>query len=350
MPETKPGSFKQLLKDHFILFFFALSIVIGPAYNTYLHYDFSYSVDCKTYMAIGKGDFKDQSVTRRYRVLVPFAAAIVAWPVSKMYTHLWPQRSDGDWPLRLAFLVINCVITAIAAVYLFYISRHYGASPISSFMAMIAVMAGSWTNYITGLPMTDSLYLLVIVLTVYGIKARNGPALLFCIFIGPFAKESFLFVAPIIFFWGCIPKWKQLICFIISGALVFGVRYLIDQHAGTQYSASFFNAFDHTENFEYSIQRIFSAHGLGELFTVMGTFTFVILAGFFGKSERNKWIRAIDWPCIALVLALIVHAILSGEVARMLYFGAPVWALMLALVLDRHKWLAGYRRLLGMNG
>ena len=45
--------------------FFALSMVIGSGYNMYLHYDFSHNIDTKTYLAVAKGDFKDQSVTRR---------------------------------------------------------------------------------------------------------------------------------------------------------------------------------------------------------------------------------------------------------------------------------------------
>lgn len=338
------------MKTNLLLFLFAFSLVLGPGYNTYLHYDFTYSNDCKTYMAIAKGDFKDQSVTRRYRVPVPFIAAVVAYPISKIYSHLWPQRADEDWPLRLAFLIVNCIITALAAVVIFHVCRRYGASAISSFTAMAAILSSSWTNYTVGLPMTDSLYLLVIALVVYGIKARNPKALIFCIFIGPFAKESFIFVAPMIFFWGCIPKWKQIIYFAISGIIVFGARYLIDQHAGTVYTASFLNAFDHTDNFEYTMHRVFALRGIGELFTIMGTFTFMILAGFTGsKQERKRWLKYLDWPCLALILALIIHAILSGEVARMLYFGVPVYALMLALILDKHKWFAAFRQLFGIE-
>lgn len=338
------------LRTNLFVFFFALSLLIGSGYNMYLHYDFSHTIDTKTYLAIAKGDFRDQSMTRRYRVLVPFASAVVAWPISKMYTKLWPQRGEDEWPLRLAFFMVNSILCAVAGVIIFNICRLYGATVISSFLAMTAILAGRWMNYTVGLPMTDSLYLLVIALTIYGIKAKSPLALIFCIFIGPFAKESFIFVAPIIFFWGCIPKWKQVIYFILSGSLVFGARYLIDQKAGTTYSSSFLNAFDHTENFTYSLQRIFSFHGIGEIFTVMGTFTFIILAGFFGgKTERRKWITLIDWPSIALIFALIIHAVLSSEVARMLFFGSPIWALMIALILDRHRWFGGYRRMFGGN-
>jgi len=350
MKDTYPTSYHSPFTTHFLLFFIAFSIILGSGYNTYLHYDYGYAIDSKTYMAIAKGDFKDQSVTRRYRVIVPFMAAAVAWPISKVYAKIWPQRSADEWPLRLSFFLINCILTAIAAVFIFYFCRQYGASAISSFIGMVAVLASSWTNYTIGVPMTDSLYLLILAITMYGIKAKDPRALIIAIFIGPFAKESFVFIAPIIFFWGCIPKWKQLIYFILSGTIVFGARFLIDQQTGSAYSSSMMNAFDHTDNFGYSLMRVFSIHGIGEMFTVMGTFTFMILAGFFGsKRERKNVLGFIDWPCIGLIIALIIHAILSVEVARMLFFGAPVWALFLAMVLDKHKWFGGYRRLFGVN-
>ncbi len=301
-------------------------------------------------MAIAKGDFKDQSVTRRYRVPVPFIAEAVAYPISKIYTSLWPQRSDSEWPLRLSFLIVNCIITSLAAVVIFHICRLYGAGAVSSFIAMTAIMTSSWTNYTVGIPMTDSLYLLIIALTLYGIKSKDAKALIFCIFIGPFAKESFIFIASIIFFWGCIPKWKQVILFVLSGVIIFGARWLIDQQAGTAYSSSFLNAFDHTDNFSYTLHRIFALRGLGELFTILGTFTFIILVGFTErKSERNRWIPYLDWPCLALIFALIIHAILSGEVSRMLYFGAPIWAIMISLVLEKHKWFESYRKLMQID-
>jgi hypothetical protein len=339
-----------LRNSSFFVFFFALSVVIGSGYNMYLHYDFSHTIDTKTYLAIAKGDFKDQSITRRYRVLVPFVAEVVAYPISKVYTMLWPQRGEDEWPLRLAFFIVNSILAAIAAVYIFRICLLYGGSVVSSFLAMVAVLAGRWMNYTVGLPMTDSLYLLVIALALYGIKNRNNWALIFCIFIGPFAKESFIFIAPIIFFWGSIARWKQIIYFILSGAIVFTARYLIDKQTGLSFSSSFLNAFGHSENFDYTLTRIFSVHGIGELLSVMGTYTFMILAGFTGgKAEQKKWVPIIDWPCIALIFALIVHAILSSEVARMLFFGSPVWALMLTMVLDRHRLFAGYRKMFGME-
>src|SRR5437868_3402209 len=103
----------------FIIFFLALSITIGPGYSMYLHYDFSHSNDTRIYLAVAKGNFKAQTLTRRYRVLVPFAAAAVDYPISKIYKKLWSQRGDDEWPLRLAFYIVNSILCAIAGMFAF---------------------------------------------------------------------------------------------------------------------------------------------------------------------------------------------------------------------------------------
>lgn len=335
----------KAFREKFIVFFLALSLVIGPGYNMYLHYDFSHTIDTRTYLDIAKGQFKNESLTRRYRVPVPWVAAAVAWPISKIYTAVWPARAADEWPLRLAFYIVNSILAAIAGVVIFYTCRAYGSTVISSFMAMMAVMAGRWMNYTAGLPMTDSLYLLVVSLTLYAIKTKNNPALIACIFLGPLAKESFIFIAPIIFFFGSVPKWKQVILFLLSGVLVFSLRWWIDKQAGTVTDASLENAFLHYETITESFRRIFSVKGFGELFTVMGTFTFIIFAGFTRNKASRSWMRSIDLPAILLLLAILVHAFLSGEISRMLFLGSVIWAVCMALILDRHRLFGAYRRL-----
>lgn len=340
----------KVLRERFIVFFLALSMVVGPGYNMYLHYDFSHTIDTRTYLDVAKGNFEGESLTRRYRVVVPAIAAVVAWPISKIYTAIWPHRPADEWPLRLAFYIVNSLLAALAGIVIFYTCKAYGATAVSSFVAMTAIMAGRWMNYTAGLPMTDSLYLLIVSLTLYAIKTKNNTALIACIFLGPLAKESFIFIAPIIFFFGSVAKWKQVVLFLLSGALVFSLRWWIDRGAGTGGGASLENALMHSENFIVSLKRIFSIKGLGELFTIMGTFTFMILAGFLGKrAETYSWRKAVDAPLLLMVLAIIIHAVLSGEVSRMLFLGSVIWAVLLALVLDRHKYFGAYRRLLNLD-
>ena len=139
----------------------ALALLVNLAYPMYVHYDFSHSLDTRGYLRMATGRFDSVSVTRRYRVLVPAAAAVVAAPVAQVYGGLWPQRPAGQWPLRFAFYLVNCVLLAAAGACWFNSARLTGSSALAAALALLAVLSSRWAEYAAGLPLTDSLYLLV---------------------------------------------------------------------------------------------------------------------------------------------------------------------------------------------
>jgi hypothetical protein len=86
------------LRRWLLVYLLAVGIVAGPAYTMYVHYDFSRSRDPRSHLSMARGEFSAIRVTHRYRVLVPAAAAAVAWPLQKVYTHIWPHRATSEWP------------------------------------------------------------------------------------------------------------------------------------------------------------------------------------------------------------------------------------------------------------
>lgn len=295
-------------------------------------------MDCRTYMSIANGEFKDQSLTRRYRILVPFAAKMISLPIEKVYSKLWAHRNESDWPLKMGFLIINLLLMSAAGCAVYLLCKAYAISESGSLLAMIAILCGGrWGNLLAGTPITDSLYLLILTLTILAIKTRNDFMLAVCILIGPLAKESFIFVAPLIFFFAPMPKWKQLLLFAVAGSIAFGIRYQIDQLAGSKSVDSIVNDANHIENIFYSFTRILSVRGLGELGTVLGIFSFILLAGFTkGKTAIKSWSTHIDAFLWWFIPVMLIHALLSSEVSRMLYLGSAVWAVMIGLIWDKH--------------
>lgn len=330
----KVYSKKQLL----LVGIFAFALLTGSAYNLYLSYDSKSNVDCRTYMAIANGEFKDQSLTRRYRILVPFIAKAVSLPIESVYSKLWAHRSESDWPLKMGFLITNLILMSAAGCAIYLLCKAYSISEPGSLLAMIAVLCGGrWGNLLAGTPITDSLYLLVLTLTILAIKTRNDFMLAICILIGPLAKESFIFVAPFIFFFAPMHKWKQLLLFAVAGSLAFGIRYQIDQLAGSESLDSIVNDANHIENISYSLTRILSVRGIGELGTVLGIFSFILLAGLTkGKTAIKSWSTHVDSFLWWFILIMLIHALLSSEVSRMLYLGSAVWAVMIGLIWDKH--------------
>lgn len=326
-----------MTKEGVFIFLVALAIIIGPAYNTYLDFNIYSCPDPTTYINIANGNFKDQSLTRRYRVIVPFMAKVVSCPFELVYQKLWPHRSDIEWPIRMGFFLVNTFLVALCGLGIFYVCRAYGASRFSSLMGMIAVLCSRWANYIAATPLTDSLYLLVIIATMLGIKRKSYALQIFALFVGPFSKEAFIFIAPILFFFGSIPKGKQVILFLISGLLVVGERIWIDSIAGSASISSIQNNLAYLQNIQDSLIRIFSIRGIGELFTVIGIFSFIIIIGLYGNRKGyTQWTKHLDGACIALIASVIFQSLISIEVSRMLFFCAPVWAVIVSLVLDKH--------------
>jgi hypothetical protein len=333
------------LRPLLLVYLFSLGLIIGSAYTMYVHFDFSHSIDTQSYLRMAQGDF-DVTVTHRYRVVVPLLAGAVAWPLQQVYAWVWPHRAESEWPVRLGFYLVNSLLLALAGLFLFQTCLLYGASFWSSLLALTAVLVSRWAVYTAGLPLIDSLYLLVFAVAAYGLKARSYRALLFCLLIGPHAKEAFVFLLPLLFFYGhpIIPRSRQLGWYAVSALLVFGVRYLIDQQVGVGQTQSLQNALNHFSNIADSFQRAFSVKGVGELFSVFGLFTLVIIMGFTGgKAARQSWLPALDWPLLWLLPIVTVHALLSTDIGRMFYLTAPLFAVAMALILDRHPALAAVR-------
>jgi hypothetical protein len=313
-----------------LVYLLALGVLAGPAYTMYVHYDFSHSLDTRSYLRMARGEFAGVSVTRRYRVLVPAVAAAVAWPLEQVYARVWPQRAASEWPLRLAFYLVNMALLAATGVIIFETCQLYGAAPAAAALAIVAVLCSRWAVYTAGLPLVDSLYLLVFALAFYAPKAGSAAAMVAVLLLGPLAKESFVFLVPWLLLFGrpALSWPKQLAGLAVGGALALAVRYWIDARIGAPPTESLNNALDHVYNLAYSLKRLFSVKGIGEIFSVFGFFWLVLLAGW-------QWLRPLGWPAVGLVAVVLAHMFLSGDLGRMGYLGAPVFAVAFALVLTK---------------
>ncbi|ALD21772.1 hypothetical protein AM218_11835 [Hymenobacter sp. DG25A] len=334
--ETSALGWPYLLRRHWqrllLVYGLAVGVLAGPAYTMYVHYDFSHSPDTRSYLSVARGEFRGVSITRRYRVLVPAVAAAMAWPLERVYARVWPQRAASEWPLRLAFYVVNTLVLAAAGLFWYRSSRCYGVTRESAALAAALVLSSRWAVYTAGLPMVDSLYLLVFALGFYAAVSHSRAALVACILLGPLAKESFVFLVPWLLVFGRgAGRWPvQLAWLAVAGALTLAVRHWIDAGAGTPASASVHNALSHFENVAYSLGRLFSVKGVGEMFSVFGFATLALLL-----VPAREWARPLGWAGAMLGAVVAVHMMLSGELARMAYLMAPAFTVALALVLTR---------------
>ncbi|TVT37880.1 hypothetical protein FNT36_22230 [Hymenobacter setariae] len=313
-----------------------LGMLLNLAYPMYRHYDFSHSLDTRSYLRLAAGRFDSVNVTRRYRVLVPAAAGILAQPIARVYGKIWPQRPAGEWPRRFAFFLVNCALLGAAGATWWRAARLAGASTGAVGVALLAVLSSRWAEYIAGLPLVDSLYLLVFGLSYYA--WRRGPgagwAVAAALLVGPLAKESFVFLLPWLGWYGRRALgWRgQLAALAVGVAALGAVHYFIDTAAGAAHTDTITNALAHRENILYSLRRAASPKGLGELLSIFGLFTLPVLLALGRPAGRRALAPVLGWAEALLFAVVVVHMLLSSELGRMGYLFAPVFTAALALV------------------
>lgn len=317
----------------------AFAALVNLAYPMYVHFDFTHSPDTRSYLRMASGRFDSVRVTHRYRIIVPAAAAALAAPIATVYGRVWPQRPAGQWPLRFAFYLINCALLAAAGSCWFNAARYAGAAPVAAGLALLAVLSSRWAEYAAGLPLTDSLYLLVFGLGYYAVRRGPGAgwAVAAAFMLGPLAKESFFLLVPWLAWFGRPAlSWPRQALALAAGILALvAVHYAVDARIGAPATASVSNALHHIDNLTYSLGRAGSFKGIGELLSIFGLFTLLIPAAYW--LERTpfrslRWSSPTGWAEGGLVGVVLLHMLLSGDLGRMGYLAAPVFCTALALV------------------
>ncbi len=324
-----------------LAFGLALAVVAGPAFPTYRHYDFSHSRDSLTYLSLARGEYANQSVTRRYRVVVPWLAAALAAPAAfvaqkgRLNTAGVPVAAADDAALRLAFFLLNTLLLAAAGAVVWRTAEAAGAVPLAAGLGMAVALSSRWATYAAGLPLTDSLYCLAFALALYGVVAEAGWALVACALIGPLAKESFVFLVPWIGWFGrkALPWPRLVVALLVGYGAVAAVHAYVDARAEAVAVTSIGNAFTHLHNVSYSLRRLFSGHGIAEIVSIFGVGWLLLAAGPV-RGPASWWSRlgtSAKW----LLAVVGVHMLLSGDLGRMGYLAFPTFGVAVALALSR---------------
>lgn len=317
------------LRSNVFIFFIFLIASVSASFNTFRHFDFSYSVDTKSYVKMANGDF-NVTVTHKYR----FVAPILAGSIKKIF-HLKSDTENQFWGDRVAFFIVNSILISLMCLILLHFLKMFGLSTFSAFLSVISLSLSRWFQYIDGLPLVDSLFLLAIIMLLYGVYKPNLYLLFASILIGFLAKESFLLFLPILFISKSPYKLWLLAWIVAVGALVFYVRTYINLHF--PYSPSKLDALDnildHIHNIVYSIKLILSIKGFFDLFFVFPLFVPIMLLMVWHRSLVNI-LKSIDYTIYFILFSVFVHVLLSGDIARMAFLAFPLVALLTGKAID----------------
>lgn len=315
-----------------LVFLFSFAIIFGPSFGLFSEFNYN-TPDIHDYVKISQFDF-DQSPIRRYRVIIPLLASGINYIFEPIFSVLKPFSFPGPgFSICMSFFIVNTVLMSIYGTVIFYLSKAYGVSTLGATIGLLSVLTSRWTAYIAGLPVVDSLYLLVIALSLLGIKTKSTKLIIFSILLGPWAKESFIFIAPLIFFYSHVNKWKQVILFIISGGIVFLFRYSFDLVNGLDTSAGLTSNVNHFNYIFISLKRLFSFHGIYEVFSIIGIWSLLFLT-IIKKEIRNTIIAKSPSYSLLFIVIVIIHALLSTDLARMFYLLTPLLSIWISILVD----------------
>jgi hypothetical protein len=323
------------LESNAFLYVLFLAIIFGPAFGFSDVYDHMTNVDVQTYVGLSEFDF-DQHPVRRYRIIIPMLAAGVYFIFEPILSILTPQEYPGDFPRIMSFVLVNIAMMSLYALILFRLSEAVlGKSkfwPI--IIGVVSVLTCRWTMLFAGSALVDSLYLVVIGLLLLGILKKEIWMVILAIYLGPWAKEAFIFFVPLLLFIDKKYYLKLGLHLLISGIIIFSFRYCFDQLIGADFGESFNRDVSHFAMIPESLKRLFSFHGLYEIFSIGGFWNLIILGGFCVKSIRSRIKENITLLWIIWSLIVLVQALLSHELARMFYLLTPLLAIVVALVFD----------------
>ncbi len=325
------------ISKYFLVFFISFAILIGSGYNMYLSYERFSNPDSETYINIAKGNFSNQSLVRKYRVIIPTIAYIISIPVSKVYYKIVSdKRQTYDWPLLTGFFIINAILLALAAMFIYKIMLFMKVSELASTVGLIAFLAGGrWASYVAAHPATDSLTILAIALMVLGILKKNKLLIGSSILLGVLSKESFVLFFPLLVFFSAKPiRVYTFITIVFSALCYFAIKYSIDIHSGTLSNESIAVDVNHIYSIKTSLAKLFSLKGVADIFSVYGLFSFFFIFSLFYKTKRSKIKIYITPLFIVFSITILVHMLLSEELARMFYLGSAMFIPFLAVCID----------------
>lgn len=335
MKQQQEGTNTNRWLETIIVCFFCFAVILGPAYTLFdsYSYDVVANPDIRTYLGLAEFDL-DQNPVRKYRVIVPFLAAGVNFVFSPVFNALAPATFPGpDFSLCISFLVVNSVLMSLFGMLVYQLCRAFGVSHLAAGVGVLGVLTCRWTAYLAGLPLVDSLYMVVVALTLLAIQTRNEKLAVIAIFLGPWAKEAFIFLAPLLFFFSGMNKWKQVLLFFLSACLVFAFRYGMDSMTGSTVNMGLQHSFSHWQYIPDALVRLFSFHGLYEIFSVVGIWGICFL--FLFKRQVRETVKKNTKMYLILFLGIVlVHILLSGELARMLYIATPVMAIWISVIVS----------------
>ena len=325
-----------LCSERRIIFCLSLLVIFGLAYGAMCAYDIAGAVDPLSYWKLAHFQIPD-SPHRRYRFVIPLLAAGINWIIVHCGHLVNGHALNGPFSMKLSFFLVNSAIAAGWCTLAYEYCKAYGASRIAALAGLLAIATSYWTIKNVGEPRVDMLFCFAVICTLLGVKTGSRALLWTAIIIGPFSKENFLFIAPVLYF-SAMPKWKITAGLLLTGIAVFAAHYIIDKAGNYPIGSSIVSNLEVIKSIPDNIARLRIPGYWNEMLATFGLWLLVPLSAAFclRKMPAERLVYK-DAYVIAFLISALWQILLNGEYARMMYMLMPVWAVIVSSAAQR--WL-----------
>lgn len=305
-----------------LVFIFCCAVLFGSGYNVNRYFNFEHSSDSKSYMKMANNDY-NVTVTHKYRFVIPFI-------ISKLNHFVLYFGVKSNRTQQVLFLIINTVFMALAGVFIYLTLQTFGFDKLVSLLGILPFLTSRWAVFATAIPLVESLFLCAICGFLYAILAKKYAFALFFLFLGPIAKESFWLYVPLVFLGFETPKISRTsVAIVLSAAFFLSVRFFIDYLFPKSNPNGLSNVLEQINTIAYSIRRICTLKGFGELFFVFSWFNiFIIYSLIFSKVIFSKCDKFIFIFIFYVVGVTLIQMLLSGDIDRMFFLLSPLYCLV----------------------
>ncbi len=324
---------KRFLSNEYVLvYMFCVAVMAGPAISALFANDISIYTDCTTYLGLASWDF-NQDAVRRYRPIVPLAAGVLNSLFGGLFEHLAPSYFKGNFSLPFSFFLVNISLFGLYGTLIYKYCKAYGAGILAAIGGVLIMLTSRYTAYYAGLALVESLFMVTIALALLGIKEKNETFIVLSIFIGPFAKEAYIFIMPVVLFYSHVKKSRLLVYLILSGMLVFGFRYAYESLFNLPVNSGLKVDLQHIPNIKLYLPTMLSFQGIYKIVSSVWIWLLLPVIGILLAPGTKRVIKQSSEGYMLLFFMLVVlQMLLSGSMERMFYEMMPVLCMYGAVI------------------
>ncbi|MEM8943558.1 MAG: hypothetical protein AAGD11_00125 [Planctomycetota bacterium] len=330
---------KQMRWEPVLRVMFIVSMLLTNTYWLYYEFDAagldheSQFSDGISYLAMAEGNY-DVAQTHRYRPLIPAAASAVASVLPSHSGMFGGRELTQPERLKRGFYVVNFLLMMATAIVLSWILIRFALPPMGVYLGLAIFLSAPTVIYSVATCWVDSGYYLSVVVVVW-LTLRGNPLvyLIICPLLLVFKETVLLFLLLPVFEKKF--RWYVVPAFLLALGVLLATRYYVISNYGVVKSSTAAGDFwdvvwRHIQLMAGSLRKFFTPRGVNDFIRHgIGPLIFLVPVGLWLQLKSHR--LQIPLFLYAMVPIVVLYALLSTSLSRMMFAAFPLWIPLIVL-------------------